>query len=729
VAEVARTSRTPSKVTHVLAANRLGVASVVFFAVAAAAPLTTAAGGAVTGYAVTGVVGLPVAYAVVTVLLVLFAVGYVAMSRHITNAGAFYTYVVQGLGRVPGVGASFVALLAYNAMQVGLYGIFGAALADLLAAMFLVDVPWWACALAGWAAIAVVGVLRVDVNGRVLASLLVAECLIVLVYDLVFVSTPAGGELTFATLDPANAFGAGWAAALAVAIAGFVGFEGSAVFAEETKDPRRTVARATFIAIVFIGVIYTVSSWALSVATGQDGVVAAARGQGPMLMFNLGNGQLGQAFTDLAQLLFVTSLFAALLSFHNTVSRYLFSLGREEVLPRGLGTTHYRTGSPYAGSVTQSVLAVVVLIVAALAGIDPVTTLFFVGANLGAFGVLLLMTVTSFAVIAYFRGRGSVETEWRRVGAPALSGVLLLGVLVLVLLNFHVLLGVPPDDPAGWALPSAFAVVGIAGLLWGWFLKIRRPNVYRTIGLGANRIIGRAVSEQDSERGLDLVGVEQTLLRVRLADITGEHPPVRTELVFDRLRNRGELDVVTRVLAEAYLSHEQGEWLISDPDIRAEILPAYFRIHVLHALRTGEVYTSSDRTAVSVWYPAPYGVPDAGPADYDTQLAAITGPYLPRFLALDTALQAAHPIDKAHHYLSLLAVLPQHQGRGLGSALLADRLTELHRLGMPVYLEAANRRNLALFLHHGFTVVGTVQLPDGGPTTYRMWREAREPFG
>src|SRR2546428_5175866 len=138
---------TPSKVSRVLASNRLGVASVVFFVVAAAAPLTTMAGGATTGFAVTGVLGIPVAYLVIAVVVTVFAVGYVAMSRHITNAGAFYTYIVQGFGRVPGVAASFVALLAYNAMQIGLYGIFGTALSGLLRTLFAVAVPWWMCAL------------------------------------------------------------------------------------------------------------------------------------------------------------------------------------------------------------------------------------------------------------------------------------------------------------------------------------------------------------------------------------------------------------------------------------------------------------------------------------------------------------------------------------------------------------------------------------------------------
>lgn len=727
MADYAQIIDAPSKVSRVLAANRLGVASVVFFVVAAAAPLTTVAGGAIAGFAVTGVLGLPLAYLVVAVVLTVFAAGYVAMSRHITNAGAFYTYVVHGLGRIPGVAASFVAVLAYNAMQIGLYGLFGSALADLFTTLSkgAITVPWWACALAGWAVIGVIGVLRVDINGRVLAVLLVAECLVVVVYDLVFVGHPAGGVITYDTILPANLVTSGWGASLAFAIAGFVGFEGSAVFAEETKDPRRTVARATFIAIVFIGVLYTVSSWALSVHTGPDKIISAAQEQGPVLLFNLGDPYLGRMFTDLGQALFVSSLFAALLSFHNTVARYLFSLGREEVLPRGLGSTLYRTGSPYAGSLAQTVIAAVVLSIAVTVNMAPVVTLFVVGTSIGALGVLILMVVTCVAVIGYFRDRPGLERAWNRTVAPTLGGLLLLAVLWLVLVNFHTLLGVAPNDPRSWALPSVFAVVAVAGLLWGWILKASRPEVYRTIGLGANRVTGRTMSELDSE----LAGRPEshgTTMPGTTRFSPGQTAPVRTDTEIIRVHSTAELDRIGMVLAEAFHGDAPGEWLIPNPEDRAAIYPAFFKLLARHALRgAGEVYTTSDRNAFSIWYPAPYGVPNSGPADFDAQLLAATGPYQPRFLAFDAAVQAAHPMARAHHYLNFIAVRPAFQCRGIGSALLAHRLSDLHRQGIPAYLEATNRRNLALYLHHGFTVIGSVRVANDGPTLYRMWREAR----
>jgi amino acid transporter len=173
-----------SSIQGSLAKDRLGVPSVVFFVMSAAAPLTVVAGVVTTGYATTQITGVPFAFIAIAVTLAIFSVGYVAMSRHITNAGAFYTYVANGLGRPLGVGAAWAALLAYNALQLGLYGIIGSALEPVLKdAPFNMENPpkWWAIALVAWALVAILGVLRVDVNGKVLAVLLCAEIVITLI--------------------------------------------------------------------------------------------------------------------------------------------------------------------------------------------------------------------------------------------------------------------------------------------------------------------------------------------------------------------------------------------------------------------------------------------------------------------------------------------------------------------------------------------------------------------
>jgi hypothetical protein len=82
-------SRTGS-VSRALAADRLGVPAVLSFVLAGVAPLTVAAGVIPTAYATTGLTGIPAAFLAVAVILAVFSAGYVTMTRHVTNAGAFY---------------------------------------------------------------------------------------------------------------------------------------------------------------------------------------------------------------------------------------------------------------------------------------------------------------------------------------------------------------------------------------------------------------------------------------------------------------------------------------------------------------------------------------------------------------------------------------------------------------------------------------------------------------
>jgi amino acid transporter len=170
----------PGSMSRTLARDRLGASAVLFFVLAGVAPLTVAAGVIPTAYQITGLTGIPAAFLVVAVILGIFAVGYVAMTRHITNSGAFYAFVSQGLGRATGVAAALVALLSYSCLQVGLYGALGPAAAAEAAAHLGVHAPWWAWALAAWAIITVLGTLRVDITGKILGVLLTAEIMVIL---------------------------------------------------------------------------------------------------------------------------------------------------------------------------------------------------------------------------------------------------------------------------------------------------------------------------------------------------------------------------------------------------------------------------------------------------------------------------------------------------------------------------------------------------------------------
>jgi amino acid transporter len=463
-----------------LASSRLGIPAVMFFILSAIAPMTVVAGVVTTLYAVTGLSAIGAAFLGVALVLAVFAVGYVAMARHITNAGALYAFVSRGLGRPFGVAAALVAALAYNALQVGLYGMFGPTLSGYLADKLGVDVSWWVLALGAWLLVALLGVLRVDLNGRVLAVLVSAEVVVVLVLAVAGLGDPAAG-LPLTSLRPGDLFGhAGVGALLVTALLGYIGFEASAVFSEEARDPGRTVPVATFVSLLLIAVVYTLASWAMSVHYGDDQVAAVAGEQGPGMLFAMSSSTVA----EIATVLFMTSLFAAMLSFHNAVARYMFALGRERVLPGPLGRTEPRTGAPRVASVTQSVIGLAVIVLYALAGWDPTVRLFFWLGTTGAFGVLCLLAASSIAVIVFFSRDQRGERAWPRLVAPALATLALVAMVWAGLTNYATLLGVQPGSTEAWALPGAYAVAAVVGVVYGVWLRSARSEVYHGIGLG-----------------------------------------------------------------------------------------------------------------------------------------------------------------------------------------------------------------------------------------------------
>jgi amino acid transporter len=477
-------------VSAALAQDRLGVPSVVFFVISAAAPLTVIAGVVSSAYAATGVTGVPLAFILLGAILAVFTVGYVTMARHVVNAGAFYAYTAKGLGRPAGVATAWVALLAYNALQVGLYGLIGSAVEPLLSDWFGISPPWWVIALAAWALTGVLGLMRVDVNGKVLAVLLLTEVAVVVVFDIANLLHPVASGYSLDVFSPSSFFVPGMGAVIAICIAAFSGFESSVVFSEETKDPRRTVPIATYIAIAVISGLYALSSWAMTVPVGSDKVVALSREQGPGLLFGLAGQHLGTTIATIGSVLFATSIIAALIAFHNTISRYIFALGRERVLPAAFGRTSPRTGAPINGSVAQSVVGLAVIVICVVFGLDPLVQLFFTVGSFGGLGLLMMLAATSISVLVFFAKNPNEENAWRTRVAPGISAVLLIVVIVLVLVNFDTVLGVAPDSPLRWIMPAVYFVAVGLGVMWGLVLRTNRPKVYANIGRGAQAAVG-----------------------------------------------------------------------------------------------------------------------------------------------------------------------------------------------------------------------------------------------
>ncbi|MFD8774300.1 APC family permease [Streptomyces sp. NPDC059916] len=474
-----------------LRAGRLGTAGLLLSVLAATGPLMVVAGVMPTTFAVMGVVGQPLLFLILGVVLALFSVGYAEMSRHVHNAGAFYAYISRGLGPTAGAGAALVALVAYSVLQVGIYGMFGFEVSNLFATYLDLSIAWWIPALVAVLAVGALALLKIDVNARVLGVLLLVEVALVVVFDVAAIGDPAKEGLSLHAFNPDTLTGAGVGTALCFCIAAFTGFEQAPVYAEETSRPHILVPRVMFMAVGFVAVFFAISSWALTVAAGPSAIIPTAQKQSAGLMFFLTESRLGGTFTDIVHVLFVTGMFAALLSFHNVVSRYAFAMGREGLLPATFGRTNSSSGAPGTGSLLQTALSLIVVVAFAVtddgkAGdpTAPVLKLFTWGGNVGALGIILLMAAASLAVIVFFVRRGAAGAQIWRLAASGIAGIALLVIAFYTVKDFDVLVGSGPGSSLNWVLPGIIALAAVIGLVHGLVLRGRNPEAHAGIGLG-----------------------------------------------------------------------------------------------------------------------------------------------------------------------------------------------------------------------------------------------------
>ncbi|WP_369213478.1 APC family permease [Streptomyces flavofungini] len=420
----------------------VGTGDLVFFVVAAAAPLTVMAGVAPLAIAMAGRAA-PLGYLISGLLLVVFAAGFTAMSRFVRNAGAFYAYIGRGLGRVTGAGSAYVALFSYNAIEAGLLVAFGWFTESGFTDLTGIHVPWWLWATAGLVAIGVLGYLKVTLSAKVLGVALVLEVLVLLVFEggvLAHGGGPHGLEV--AALSPAHLGGAGVGGMFVLAIGAFIGFEATAIYAEEARRPERTVPRATCVAVAFLALFYTFTVWMIINAYGADRAQKAANGEGGAdMVFTATERFAGAWAADAMHVLIITSAFAATLAFHNGAARYLYALGREGLLPARLGTVSSRTRAPAAAVVLQSALALAVIIATVLGGADPYTVTFLWSSGSGILGVMLLQALAALAVYGFFRRDRRGMPAWRVIAAPLLACAGLSVMIVLVCANLDLLTG------------------------------------------------------------------------------------------------------------------------------------------------------------------------------------------------------------------------------------------------------------------------------------------------
>ena len=188
-----------------------------------------------------------------------------------------------------------------------------------------------------------------------------------------------------------------------------------------------------------------------------------------------------------------------------------------------------------------------------------------------------------------------------------------------------------------------------------------------------------------------------------------------------RVATEDDVDGVAATLTAAFEADPLWSWAFPDGG-----LADLWRLFVSSALRYPWVWVADDYAAASVWIP-PGGIEltEVEEASLGPVLDDLVGSRASEVLSLFERLEAAHPKQPPHYYLSLLGTHHDHRGKGLGMALLAENLALIDAEAMPAYLESSNPENDRRYERLGFVKMGEFQRPDGQLTCSTMWREPR----
>ncbi len=475
--------------------NRLGVLGIVFFVVAAAAPLVGMTGAVPVAIVLGNGAGVPGAYLAVGLILLLFSVGYAAMSHHVVNTGAFFAYVGRGLGVTWGVGSSFVSILAYIAIQLAIYGFFGVVATGQMSAKFSIDAQWYVWALAAWVLVLLLSYFSINVGVKVLGVLIILEVISLSITAIAVIAKGGGPEgLNFGASFGLAAIAAGIPGiAFAFAFASFIGFEATAIYGEEAKDPKRTVPKATYLAIGTITILFATTSFAIISGLGATNIVetvvkvtsidGAPLADPSQALLSVTTTFVGSWLATVIGWLVLTSLFAGLLAFQNSAARYLFAMGRAGVLPKKLSQVN-KQGAPWNASLLTGFIALVVIVFFAVQKMDPFTQLFSWFSAVAVVAIVLVEMLVSLAVIRYFKMSKTDTRLWHTMIAPQLAFIGLGAGGYLLMSRFGLLAGTAPEgvDPTvtawalnatGWVLVLSPFVIFIIGAIIG---KVRQKS-------------------------------------------------------------------------------------------------------------------------------------------------------------------------------------------------------------------------------------------------------------
>ncbi|RAS59531.1 amino acid transporter [Lentzea atacamensis] len=471
-----------------VAKNQLSARRIAAFLLASVTLLTVVTGVIPTGFTAAGVTAIPGAFVIVFAMLLVFLPSFFAMGRMIRGTTkAFYAYCATGLSRPVGIGVSFIALGAYAALQVGLYGVFGDVALTTVAPVLPKTVfgatpsPWW-FALAAWAFTAWRGRSRLKQNSTVLLAVVVAELAWILPFTIMNFAHPAEGTSIIAAVDDAfvPATPSIMGIAVLICVLAIIGIENPPLYLSKAREPKhRTARRAAYGSVVIMAIIYISSSFSMIITAGPNEVIGAS-GAGPEMVWSMAEHNIADWFAITGRLLFLGTVLAAMVAFHVTVTFYAQNLGSEGILWSWVGKLSHKTLSPRNASAVMSVIAFAVVVLAWALNWKPTEGLFFIGGTIGAVGVVMMLFLTSLSFIGHFSRSPGNHSLRIRVVAPAISATAMFVVFCLAVWNFGLLIN-NPESKLGWIVAGLYVLALLGGVGYGLWLRRNAPGRYNKI--------------------------------------------------------------------------------------------------------------------------------------------------------------------------------------------------------------------------------------------------------
>jgi amino acid transporter len=454
--------------------RRLGVPALVLIIVAFNAPLAAMAGFMQLSIGFGNGIGAPVSFLVAGGILLTFSIGFVGMSRFIDDPGAFYRYINAGAGRSAGLAGAFLATTAYILLCAGSYPYMGLVAVDVMTRATGGPVMSWQL----WSVIflfiiTTIGFFRIDLSMKLLGKLVSLEIGLVAIWQIAVIVRGGPEGYSLSSLTPLAFAQGSPGLGILFAMLTMIGIESGACLTAETKNPERSVARATYIAIIFLAIFYGIGTWCYIVTQGDSRAVLNASADPVGSFFSSTQTYLGTFFVRLISLTLVTSQMVAIAAIQTSASRYLFALGRDGVLPPQLTRVHRRLQSPHIAIATNAAVSLSILAAIFACRVDPVSS-YAALTGMGIYFLLPLLIGTSISIVAFYRKNPGLEAGlWPRLLAPAVSAFAIGALFVLTTLNLKVLVG-----SQRMVFASIVAVIAVPAS--GWLLAARYKKSHST---------------------------------------------------------------------------------------------------------------------------------------------------------------------------------------------------------------------------------------------------------